>query len=70
MQLRWLRSRYVQVLLAVAAAILLGSLAPAWAQAFKRAVTNLVGNAVATVVVAKWEGEVDMERVRRVLGSQ
>jgi len=32
-----------------------------------RAITNLIGNAVATVVVAKWEGEVDMERVRHVL---
>jgi aerobic C4-dicarboxylate transport protein len=35
-----------------------------------RAITNLIGNAVATVVVAKWEGEVDMERVRRVLHQQ
>ena len=34
------------------------------------AITNLVGNVVATVVVAKWEGEVDLERVRRGLGSR
>ena len=31
----WVRSLYVQVLLAFGAAIVLGSLAPAWAQAFK-----------------------------------
>ena len=34
-----------------------------------RAITNLIGNAVATVVVAKWEGEVDMDRLRRVLNG-
>lgn len=32
-----------------------------------RAITNLIGNAVATVVIANWEGEVDMDRVRHVL---
>lgn len=32
-----------------------------------RALTNLVGNGVATVVVAKWEGEVDMQALRREL---
>jgi aerobic C4-dicarboxylate transport protein len=32
-----------------------------------RAITNLIGNGVATMVVAKWEGELDMERVNRVL---
>lgn len=30
--------------------------------------TNLIGNAVATIVVAKWEGALDEERLRRVLG--
>ncbi|TFZ00052.1 dicarboxylate/amino acid:cation symporter [Ramlibacter humi] len=29
-----------------------------------RALTNLVGNAVATLVVAKWTGDLDMERLR------
>jgi aerobic C4-dicarboxylate transport protein len=29
-----------------------------------RALTNLIGNGVATVVVAKWEGALDMERMR------
>ena len=35
-----------------------------------RALTNLVGNGVATIVVAKWEKEFDAERARRVLGSR
>jgi aerobic C4-dicarboxylate transport protein len=29
--------------------------------------TNLIGNAVATIVVAKWEGALDEDRLRRVL---
>ena len=29
--------------------------------------TNLIGNAVATIVVAKWEGALDEEKLRRVL---
>jgi aerobic C4-dicarboxylate transport protein len=32
-----------------------------------RALTNLVGNGVATVVVARWEGALDVERMRRHL---
>jgi aerobic C4-dicarboxylate transport protein len=32
-----------------------------------RAITNLIGNAVATMVIAKWNGALDMERARRVL---
>ena len=32
-----------------------------------RAITNLIGNAVATMVIARWEGALDMARVRRVL---
>ncbi len=30
-----------------------------------RAVVNLIGNGVATIAVAKWEGELDMDTVRR-----
>ena len=30
-----------------------------------RALTNLIGNGVATVVVSKWEGALDMDRMRR-----
>ena len=32
-----------------------------------RSITNLIGNAVATMVVAKWDGSLDLARVRRVL---
>ncbi|HEX9465356.1 MAG TPA: dicarboxylate/amino acid:cation symporter [Alphaproteobacteria bacterium] len=32
-----------------------------------RALTNIIGNAVATIVVAKWEGEVDTAHLRQVL---
>ena len=34
-----------------------------------RALTNLIGNGVATVVVAKWEGELDVECMHRELAS-
>ena len=32
-----------------------------------RAITNLIGNAVATMVVAKWDGALDLPRARRIL---
>jgi aerobic C4-dicarboxylate transport protein len=35
-----------------------------------RALTNLVGNGVATVVVARWTGELDTERMRRTLAGE
>jgi aerobic C4-dicarboxylate transport protein len=34
-----------------------------------RALTNFVGNGVASVVVSRWEGELDRERLDRVLGG-
>jgi aerobic C4-dicarboxylate transport protein len=34
-----------------------------------RAITNLFGNAVATIVVAKWEGELDMVKARAALAA-
>ena len=34
-----------------------------------RSLTNFVGNAVATIVVGRWEGAVDMTRLRRVLAT-
>lgn len=34
-----------------------------------RALTNFVGNAVATLVVARWERDLDLERARRVLAG-
>ena len=35
-----------------------------------RALTNLIGNGVATVVVGKWCGELDEERMRKVLNNE
>jgi len=34
-----------------------------------RAITNLIGNGVAAVVVSKWEGELDVDRARAVLAD-
>jgi aerobic C4-dicarboxylate transport protein len=34
-----------------------------------RAITNLIGNGVATVAVSRWEGELDVERARRILAD-
>lgn len=35
-----------------------------------RAVTNLIGNGVATLFMAKWEGQLDVERARKVLNGE
>ena len=35
-----------------------------------RAITNLIGNGVATVVVARWEGALDMKRMQTVLAGE
>jgi aerobic C4-dicarboxylate transport protein len=35
-----------------------------------RALTNLIGNGVATVVVARWEGALDVRRMNRLLNGQ
>jgi aerobic C4-dicarboxylate transport protein len=32
-----------------------------------RALTNVVGNGVATLVVSRWQGELDVEKMRRVM---
>ncbi len=34
-----------------------------------RSITNLYGNAVASIVIARWEGTMDMDRARRVLNA-
>ncbi len=34
-----------------------------------RAITNLIGNGVATLVVSRWEGELDVDRARRILAN-
>jgi aerobic C4-dicarboxylate transport protein len=35
-----------------------------------RALTNLIGNGVATIVVAKWTRELDVQRMRRILSAE
>ena len=35
-----------------------------------RALTNVVGNGVATLVVSRWQGELDVENMRRVMESR
>lgn len=35
-----------------------------------RALTNIIGNAVATIVVGRWEDEIDLEQVKRVLDGE
>jgi aerobic C4-dicarboxylate transport protein len=34
-----------------------------------RALVNFIGNAVATLFVARWNGELDVDRVRKVFAS-
>lgn len=41
-----------------------------WLMAQARAMTNMVGNGVATIVIAKWEKAFDAERARRVLDGE
>ena len=41
-----------------------------WFIGMARALGNLIGNCVATVVVAAWEGDLDRERARRVLNGE
>lgn len=41
-----------------------------WFMAVARAMTNLVGNSVATIVVGRWEGEFNRETALRVLDSE
>jgi aerobic C4-dicarboxylate transport protein len=33
-----------------------------------RSLTNFIGNAVATIVVARWDGALDKAQLQRVLG--
>ena len=41
-----------------------------WFVGIARAVTNIIGNCVATVVIAKWEGDLNLERAQEVLGHK
>jgi aerobic C4-dicarboxylate transport protein len=40
-----------------------------WFVGIGRAVTNLMGNCVATVVIAAWERDIDLERAKAVLAG-
>jgi aerobic C4-dicarboxylate transport protein len=35
-----------------------------------RAITNLIGNAVATMIIARWDGALDLERARAILDGE
>ncbi|HET9942877.1 MAG TPA: dicarboxylate/amino acid:cation symporter, partial [Terriglobia bacterium] len=35
-----------------------------------RSITNFIGNGVATIVVSKWEGELDMKKLKKELGGR
>jgi aerobic C4-dicarboxylate transport protein len=41
-----------------------------WFVGIARAVGNLIGNCVATVVIGAWEGDLDYETARRVLDGR
>jgi aerobic C4-dicarboxylate transport protein len=34
-----------------------------------RALTNVIGNGVATLVVSRWEGELDVPRMRAIMAN-
>jgi aerobic C4-dicarboxylate transport protein len=35
-----------------------------------RSLTNLIGNGLATIVVAKWDGQLDVKRLHRVFEGE
>jgi aerobic C4-dicarboxylate transport protein len=41
-----------------------------WFIGMARALGNLIGNCVATVVIAAWEGDLDRAKARRVLDGE
>ena len=41
-----------------------------WFMGIARALGNLIGNCVATVAVAAWEGDIDRERAHAVLNGE
>jgi len=45
-------------------------LAVDWFMGIGRAMTNLVGNCVATVAIARWEKDIDVQRAHKVLDGQ
>jgi aerobic C4-dicarboxylate transport protein len=45
-------------------------LAVDWFMGIGRALTNLIGNCVATVAIARWERDIDVKRANNVLASK
>ncbi|NBA93400.1 C4-dicarboxylate transporter DctA [Pseudomonas sp. R5(2019)] len=45
-------------------------LAVDWFMGIGRALTNLIGNCVATVAIARWEKDIDVQRANNVLGGK
>jgi hypothetical protein len=45
-------------------------LAVDWFMGIGRALTNLIGNCVATVAIARWEKDIDVQRANKVLSGQ
>jgi len=45
-------------------------LAVDWFMGIGRALTNLIGNCVATVAIARWEKDIDLERANNVLANK
>lgn len=41
-----------------------------WFVGIARAVTNIIGNCVATVVIARWEGDIDLKQAYEVLANK
>ena len=40
-----------------------------WFIGIARAVTNIIGNCVATIVIAKWEGDLNIEQANKILSN-
>jgi len=64
-QRKFYQSLYLQVIMGILIGALLGHFYPA-----ARALTNLIGNGVATVVVAKWRQELDEARMHERLARE
>ncbi|WP_187673873.1 C4-dicarboxylate transporter DctA, partial [Zestomonas carbonaria] len=54
---------------AIPAAGLVLVLSVDWFMGIGRALTNLIGNCIATVAIARWENDIDMQRAHGVLGD-
>ena len=75
---RLLRSLFGQLVLALAIPAIGLVLVPVlvlvllvdWFMGIARALGNLIGNCVATVAIAAWEGDIDRERAHAVLDGR